>query len=176
MHKPTCQNYSLLLTRKLWSGWKTSFNNSNLSVCKLPTSTVHGGDSIPAEICPLDTIMTRQPTQLLKLFHTLGLYIVNGRLRVDSYSRYTYSSSIGSSTVDDFITDLNTDSLRAITVSPLTPLSDHSKITVYLNRAKLNHEASKPKELNNIKKCYEWKGTSMETYQKQLGNNKFNPF
>ena len=30
-----------LLTRNLWSGWKTSFNDSNLSVCKLPTSTVH---------------------------------------------------------------------------------------------------------------------------------------
>ena len=35
----TYQNYSLL-TRNLWSGWKTSFNNSNLSVCKLLTSTV----------------------------------------------------------------------------------------------------------------------------------------
>jgi hypothetical protein len=33
-------NYSLL-TRHLWSGWKTSFNDSNLSVCKLLTSTVH---------------------------------------------------------------------------------------------------------------------------------------
>ena len=40
------------------------------------------------------------------------------------------------------------------TVSPLTPLPGHSKITLYLNRAMLNNEASKPKELNNIKKCY----------------------
>ena len=42
MSYPTCQNYSLL-TRNLWSGWKTSFNDSNLSVCKLPTSTVGPG-------------------------------------------------------------------------------------------------------------------------------------
>ena len=34
----------------------------------------------------------------------------------------TYSSSLGSSTVDYFITDLNPESLRAFTVSPLTPL------------------------------------------------------
>jgi hypothetical protein len=39
MSEPTCQNYSLL-TRNLWSGWNTSFNDYNLSVCKLPTSTV----------------------------------------------------------------------------------------------------------------------------------------
>jgi hypothetical protein len=36
-----------------------------------------------------------------------GINMVNGRLRGDSYDRYTYSSSLGSSTVDYFITDLN---------------------------------------------------------------------
>jgi hypothetical protein len=40
MSLPTCQNYGLL-TRHLWSGWKMSFNDSNWSVCKLPTSTVY---------------------------------------------------------------------------------------------------------------------------------------
>jgi hypothetical protein len=39
MSQPTCQNYGLL-TRNLWSGWKTSSNDSNLSVCKHPTLTV----------------------------------------------------------------------------------------------------------------------------------------
>ena len=96
------------------------------------------------------------------------MYIVNGRLRGDSYGRFTYSSSIGSCTVDYFITDLNQESLRSFTVSPPTPLSDHSKITVYLNRAKLNREASKPKELNNMKKCYKWKESSVEIYQKTI--------
>ena len=30
-----------LLTTNLWSRWKTRFNDSNLIVCKLPTSTVY---------------------------------------------------------------------------------------------------------------------------------------
>ena len=29
-------------------------------------------------------------------------------------------------------------------------------------------EASKPKKLNNIKKCYRWKESSVETYQKTI--------
>jgi hypothetical protein len=81
---------------------------------------------------------------------------------------------LGSCTVDYFITDLNPESLRAFTVSPLTPLSDHSKITGYLNRAILNHEASKPKELNNIKKCYRWKECSVEMYQKSIKQHQQN--
>ena len=96
------------------------------------------------------------------------MYIVNGRLRGDSYGRYTYSSSLGSSTVDDFITDLNPESLRAFIVSSRTLLSDHRKITLYLNRAMLNHEASKPNKLNNIKKCCSWKENSVEIYQKSF--------
>ena len=40
MSELTCQNYCLL-TRNLWSGWKMSFKDSNLIVCKLPTSTVY---------------------------------------------------------------------------------------------------------------------------------------
>jgi hypothetical protein len=42
------------------------------------------------------------------------------------------------------------------------------KITLYLNWALLNHEASKPKELNTIKKCYRWKESSVEIYQKNI--------
>ena len=76
----------------------------------------------------------------------------------DSYGRYTYSSALGSGTV----------------VSG-TVVSDHSKIPVYLKSAILNHEASKPKELNNIKKCNRRKESSVETYQKQL-DNIFKPF
>ena len=40
MSQSTCQNYSFLI-RNVWSGWKTRFNDSNLSVNKLPTSTVN---------------------------------------------------------------------------------------------------------------------------------------
>ena len=60
-------------------------------------------------------------------------------------------------TVDCYSTDLNPESLRSFTVIPLT---DHSKITVYLNREILNHDASNPMELQNIKKCCRWKESS----------------
>ena len=48
-----------------------------------------------------DNITNKDGSQLLQLCRTLGMYIVNGRLRGDSYGRYTYSSSLGSSTVDN---------------------------------------------------------------------------
>ena len=151
--------------------------DKNVTLSTLGYKQLPGDDSIPSQICPPRHNYDKNGPQLLQLCRMLGMYIVNGRLWWDSYGRYTYSSSLVSSTVDYFITDLNPESLRAFTVSPLTPPSDHSKITVYLNRAILNHYASKPKELSNIKKCYRWKECSVETYQKkQLGNNKFKPF
>jgi hypothetical protein len=88
------------------------------------------------------------------------MYIVYGRGRGDSYSRYTYYT-------DYFITDLNPECLRAFTISPLTALSDHNKIRV-MNRVMLNHEASKPEELYNIKTCCRWKEDSVEIYQKTI--------
>jgi hypothetical protein len=89
------------------------------------------GGNIPSPICPTrhnyDNITNKNRSQLLQLCRTLGLYIVNGRLQGDFYGRYTYSSTLGNSTVDYFITDLNLESLRAFTVSPLTSLSDKRK-------------------------------------------------
>ena len=133
--------------------------NLTLSAYK-GTNTYLEVTASPPKYAPLDTNMTKQ------LCRTLGLYKVNGTLQGDSYSRYTYSSSLGSSTVKYFVTDLNPESLRTFTDSPLTPLSDHSKITVYLNRAILNHEVSKTKELHHIKKRYRWKQSRVETYPK----------
>lgn len=128
-----------------------------------------GGGNISSPTCPprqnYDKVTNKHGSQLLQLCRSLGLYIVNGRLRGDSYGRYTYSSSLGNSTVDYFITDLSLVSLRAFTVSPLTPLSDHSKTTVYLNRSTSNHETPKPTKLNTIKTSYKWKEGSVETYQ-----------
>lgn len=101
---------------------------------------IPGGDilSSPTQTPRLnhDKTTNKNGTHLLQLCHALGLYIVNGRLRGDSYGRYTYSSVLGNRTVDHFNTDRNPNSLRAFTVSQLTPLSDHSKITLYLNRSK----------------------------------------
>ena len=54
--------------------------------------------------------------ELLQLYRSLSLYIVNGRLRGGSFGHYTYSSSLGSSTVDYAITYLDPFSLRAFAV------------------------------------------------------------
>ncbi len=79
--------------------------------------------------------MNAHGRQLLQLCQNLALYIVNGRLRGDSLGRYTYSSALGNSTVDYAITDLHLSSLRAFTVKPLKPFSDHSQITLYIKQS-----------------------------------------
>ena len=61
--------------------------------------------------------------------------------------------------------------LRAFTVSPLTPLSDHSKITAYLHRPTPNQEAIKPNKLHTINQFYKWKESSVETYQNTMKQN-----
>lgn len=119
-----------------------------------------------------DKTTNKSGTDLLHLCRTLGLFLVNGRLQGDSYGRYTYSSSFGSSTVDYFLTDLNPNSLRAFTVSPLNPLSDHSKITLYLNRAMPNQEASKQTQLHSFRNMYRWKQNSKDTYLSTISQPK----
>ena len=111
-----------------------------------------------------DRIQLRQHNQQKQSCRMLDLYIVNGMLWGASYGRYTNNSSL----VDYSITDLNPESLRMFTVSPLTPLLDHSKITAYLNRAILNHEASKLNKLHTTEKRYRRKESSSETYQQQI--------
>ena len=50
-------------------------------------------------------------------------------LQGDSYGRYTYSSSLGSSTVDYFITDQNPESLRASSQSTDSPIRSQQNYT-----------------------------------------------
>lgn len=115
-----------------------------------------------------DQTTNKHGTQLLQLCHSLGLYIVNGGVRGDSYGQFTYSSCLGDSTVDYFITDLSLVSLRAFTVSPLTPLSDHSKTTLYLYRSTRNLEVSQQTKLHPIKTCYKQKENTAEIYQNAI--------
>lgn len=133
-----------------------------------------GGIYSPLPECPtrksFDKVTNTSGIQLLQLCCALGLYIVNGRLRGDSLGRYTYSSALGSSTVDYFITDLHPVSLRAFTVSPLTPLSDHSKITIYLKRAPSNSTVPRPCQLYNCTHSFRWKPDSVGKYQEALEN------
>ncbi|KAG1932341.1 kinesin-like protein KIF13A [Pimephales promelas] len=54
-----------------------------------------------------DNTINRHGKQVLQLCKSLGLYIVNGRTKGDSLGRFTYCSSLGSSTVDYAITDVD---------------------------------------------------------------------
>ncbi len=106
--------------------------------------------------------------QLLQVCQTLGLYMVNGRLRGDSFGHCTHSSPLGSSTVDYSITDLDPLCLGTFTVSPLTPLPDHSKITLYIRQTVTDPHVVEPSELNYTKQPYRWTNDSKDTYQKAI--------
>ena len=69
-----------------------------------------------------DKNTNRSGKQVLQLCRELGLYIVNGRVRGESFGRYTYCSNFGSSTVDYAMTNLDQTFLRAFTVKEQTPL------------------------------------------------------
>lgn len=71
------------------------------------------------------------------------------------------------STVDYMVSDLDLFSLSAFTVKPLTPLSDHSQITVFLKRTN-NTTPPQPSKLFNIKKSCRWAENSTEEFQKAL--------
>ncbi|KAL7824723.1 hypothetical protein SRHO_G00344570 [Serrasalmus rhombeus] len=101
---------------------------------------------------------------LLQLCGSLGLYIVNGRLRGDSFGQLTYSSALSSSMVDYAITDLDQTFLRAFTVKPLTPLSDHSQTTVYLKRTAANDNRQKPRQMYKLRPPLRWAQDSTEKY------------
>lgn len=88
-----------------------------------------------------DNTINRHGKQVLQLCKSLGLYIVNGRMKGDSLGRCTYSSHLGSSTVDYAITDLDQSQINYFTVMPQLPLSDHSHIVISLNRSG-NHPPS----------------------------------
>ena len=69
------------------------------------------------------------------------------------------------------ITDIDPSSLSAFTVKPLTTLSDHSQITVYLKRTETNTTTPpQPSKLFNINKSYRWAENSTDEYQKAIGN------
>jgi len=98
-----------------------------------------------------DAQVNKNGKHLIELCQSLGLYLINGRMRGDSLGRYTYGSFRGCSTVDYMIADLDAFSFRTFTVKPLTPLSDHSQITIYLKRTKNTNINTQPSKLYNIR-------------------------
>ncbi len=113
--------------------------------------------------------------QLLQLCQNLALYIVNGRLRGDSLGRYTYSSALGNSTVDYAITDLHLSSLRAFTVKPLKPFSDHSQITLYIKQSETSPTPIRtPYQIIKIM-SFKWTENSTTNYINAVNLQKYSP-
>ena len=116
-----------------------------------------------------DSVVNKNGKQTLHLCKGLGLYIVNGRTRGDSLGRYTYSSGLGSSVVDYAITDMDPEHINAFIVMPQTPLSDHSQVTLYLNKTEPAQKDHQPTaRLFNLESAYRWGQNSTAEYQAAL--------
>ena len=119
-----------------------------------------------------DQVINKSGKELVQLCRSLGLYFVNGRVRGDSLGRFTYCSPLGHSTVDYMITDLEPSSLSSFTVKPLTPLSDHSQITLFIKRSDIERIHTEPNKLYNIGNSYRWDQNSTEQYQRAIDTPK----
>ncbi len=136
------------------------------------------GDKCITNTCPslpsyhlrnnYDNFTNKSGKSLLQLCQSLGLYIVNGRIRGDSFGCYTFNYFLGNSTVDYFITDIDQVHLRAFTVSPQTPLSAHCNITLYLKPAQNKGVCRQPSHLLNLQQSYKWTKHSKENYQSAI--------
>ena len=138
------------------------------------------GDHFIAQNTPFNTIFShrknfdsstnRNGKDLLQLCRSLGLYIANGRLRGDPLGKFTFCSPHGNSTVDYMVTDIDTFSIKSFTVQPLTPLSDHSQITMYLKKRGTNTTPTQPSKLSHLRNPYRWAQNSTEPFQKAIGS------
>ncbi|XDV25394.1 hypothetical protein PO909_029316, partial [Leuciscus waleckii] len=112
-----------------------------------------------------DKFTNKSGKSLLELCRSLGYRPLYTRIRGDSFGCYTFNSFLGNSTVDYFITDIDPVHLRAFTVSPQTPLSDHCKMTLYLKQTQTNESGRQPSQLLRLQQPYNWTKNSTENYQ-----------
>ena len=73
---------------------------------------------------------------------------------------------LGSSVVDYAITDMDPEHINAFSVMPQTPLSDHSQVTLYLNKTEPAHQPTA--RLFNLEPAYRWGESSTAEYQAAL--------
>lgn len=118
----------------------------------------------------LDHVINKNGKELVHLCRTLGLYMLNGRIRGDSLGRFTCCSPLGASVVDYAVTDLDPNSFRAFTVRQQTPLTDHNQINVFLKIAHQPH--MEPIRLIKINKPYKWTQDSPENFLNALNSAK----
>ncbi len=115
-----------------------------------------------------DQVINKSRRELVQLCQSLSLYFANGRVRRGSLGRFTYCSPLGRSTVDYMITDLDPFSLSSFTVKPLTPLSDHSQITLFIKRSDMKMVHTQPNKLCNIRNSYRWTKTVQNNTTEQV--------
>ncbi len=82
----------------------SKYINNKLTVINNTFSHIHRNNH--------DHTVNKNGKDLLQLCRSLGLYIINGRLRGDTLGRFTMCSPLGNSTVDYMITDIDPSSLR----------------------------------------------------------------
>ncbi len=74
----------------------SKYINNKLTVINNTFSHIHRNNH--------DLTVNKNGKDLLQLCRSLGLYIINGRLRGDTLGRFTFCSPLGNSTVDYMIT------------------------------------------------------------------------
>ncbi len=97
----------------------SKYINNKLTVINNTFSHIHRNNH--------DHTVNKDGKDLLQLCRSLGLYIINGRLRGDTLGRFTFCSPLGNSIVDYMITDIDPSSLRSFTVRELT---DHCVVRI----------------------------------------------
>ncbi len=117
-----------------------------------------------------DTGVNRHGKEVAHLCQTLGLYILNGRIKGDSCGQFTCSSNIGNSVVDYTISNISPSHFSALTVKAQSPLSDHSQINLFIKGENITSRDihKKPIHIHKLKTPYRWTRNATETYIKVL--------
>jgi len=136
----------------------SKYINNKLTVINTTFSHIHRNNH--------DHRVNKNGKYLIQLCRSLGLYIINGRLRGDTLGRFTFCSPLGDSTVDCMITDIDPSSLRSFTVGERTPLSDHSQITAYLKNTENNIRPVSCEHTDGLK-------TALKNIRKNLAAKKY---
>ena len=132
------------------------------SVHLIPTST---------KINSLDYTVNKNGKELVHLCRSLGLYMLNGRIRGVSLGRFTCCSALGTCVVDCAITDMDPSFISAFTVRPQSPLSDHCQINVYLkNNGQKIAKESEPCKTFRPNKIFKWAHDSDGIFKTAIGS------
>lgn len=125
----------------------------------------HYLDSIQTIRNSYDRVVNKSGKALLNLCRSLGLYIMNGRIRGDSLGRFTLNSHVGSSVVDYAITDADPADINAFIVTPETHLSDHNQILLHM-RSTDKPATQQPYQsgLYNLPPSFKWVSQSASEY------------